>query len=205
MTTEASLVALNEALPSPVGMDRFRPNIVIGGTEPFAEVCISIYKVKSLSRKVWSWLAMVNFTLWFASLYIGLFHSRDGLSVRDGLFVGWFVPDRQYDLIWKWNGLNFWLTICLILSICWSVNFHGFWRWIIRLRQIICLSCENCHDNREENLGFYRVSQFSGVFNSRNTSFFLLPCFWLCDSTDTKKFYGKWSYSCFLGIERTVI
>ena len=40
MTTEASLVALNEALPSPVGMDRFRPNIVIGGTEPFAEVCI---------------------------------------------------------------------------------------------------------------------------------------------------------------------
>ena len=40
MTTEASLVALNEELPSPVGMDRFRPNIVIGGTEPFAEVCI---------------------------------------------------------------------------------------------------------------------------------------------------------------------
>ena len=40
MTTEASVVALNEALPSPVGMDRFRPNIVIGGTEPFAEVCI---------------------------------------------------------------------------------------------------------------------------------------------------------------------
>ncbi|CAH3150256.1 unnamed protein product [Porites lobata] len=37
MTTEASLVPLNEALPSPVGMDRFRPNIVIGGTEPFAE------------------------------------------------------------------------------------------------------------------------------------------------------------------------
>ena len=54
MTTEASLVALNEALPSPVGMDRFRPNIVIGGTEPFAEVCVSSYKIKSLSRKVWS-------------------------------------------------------------------------------------------------------------------------------------------------------
>ena len=54
MTTEASLVALNEALPSPVGMDRFRPNIVIGGTEPFAEVCISIYKIKSLLGKVWS-------------------------------------------------------------------------------------------------------------------------------------------------------
>ena len=42
MTTEASLVALNEALPSPVGMDRFRPNIVIGGTQPFAEVCNGI-------------------------------------------------------------------------------------------------------------------------------------------------------------------
>ena len=51
MTTEASLVPLNDALPSPVGMDRFRPNIVIGGTEPFAEVCI--YKIICLSRKVW--------------------------------------------------------------------------------------------------------------------------------------------------------
>ena len=40
MTTEASLDALNEKLPSPIGMDRFRPNIVIGGTEPYAEVCI---------------------------------------------------------------------------------------------------------------------------------------------------------------------
>jgi len=37
MTTEASLDALNEKLPSPIGMDRFRPNIVIGGTEPYAE------------------------------------------------------------------------------------------------------------------------------------------------------------------------
>ena len=54
MTTEASLVPLNEALPSPVGMDRFRPNIVIGGTEPFAEVCNSIYKIECLLRKVWS-------------------------------------------------------------------------------------------------------------------------------------------------------
>ena len=42
MTTEASLVALNEVLSSPVGMDRFRSNIVIGGTEPFAEVCINL-------------------------------------------------------------------------------------------------------------------------------------------------------------------
>ena len=29
--------------------------------------------------------------------------------------------------------------------------------------QIIRLSCENCHDNREENLGFYHVSQFRVV------------------------------------------
>ena len=50
MTTEASLVALNEALPSPVGMDRFRPNIVIGGTEPFAEVCNGIYKIKCFEK-----------------------------------------------------------------------------------------------------------------------------------------------------------
>ena len=39
MTTESSLVALNKILPTPIGMDRFRANVIIGGTEPFAEVC----------------------------------------------------------------------------------------------------------------------------------------------------------------------
>ena len=39
MTTESSLVELNGILKSPIGMDRFRANVVIGGTEPFAEVC----------------------------------------------------------------------------------------------------------------------------------------------------------------------
>ena len=42
IATEASLVALNKELQSPVSMDRFRPNIVIGGTEPFDEVCVII-------------------------------------------------------------------------------------------------------------------------------------------------------------------
>ena len=43
--------------------------------------------------------------------------------------------------MWKWNGLNFAWTIRLTLSICFSVNFDGFWRWIIRLRRIIHLKC----------------------------------------------------------------
>ena len=33
-------------------------------------------------------------------------------------------------LIWTWKGLNFGWTIRLTLSICFSVNFDGFWRWI---------------------------------------------------------------------------
>ena len=33
--------------------------------------------------------------------------------------------------------LNFGWTIRLTLSFCFSVNFDGFWRWIIRLRRII--------------------------------------------------------------------
>jgi uncharacterized protein YcbX len=37
VTTEASLAALNERLPSPVTMTRFRPNLVIAGAEPWAE------------------------------------------------------------------------------------------------------------------------------------------------------------------------
>jgi len=35
--SEASLADLNARLPSPVTMDRFRPNIVVSGTAPFAE------------------------------------------------------------------------------------------------------------------------------------------------------------------------
>lgn len=42
ITTEASLEALNKELSLPVSMDRFRPNIVVGGTEPFEEVCFSL-------------------------------------------------------------------------------------------------------------------------------------------------------------------
>lgn len=37
MTTESSLVAVNKILSTPIGMDRFRANVIIGGTEPFAE------------------------------------------------------------------------------------------------------------------------------------------------------------------------
>jgi uncharacterized protein YcbX len=34
---EGSLRALNARLPSPVPMDRFRPNLVVSGTQPFEE------------------------------------------------------------------------------------------------------------------------------------------------------------------------
>lgn len=37
LISEASLAALNQRLPTPVSMDRFRPNLVVRGCEPFAE------------------------------------------------------------------------------------------------------------------------------------------------------------------------
>lgn len=37
LASEASLEALNRALPRPVGMERFRPNVVIRGAAPWAE------------------------------------------------------------------------------------------------------------------------------------------------------------------------
>jgi uncharacterized protein YcbX len=37
VTTEASLAALNASLPLPIGMDRFRPNLVIAGTGAWDE------------------------------------------------------------------------------------------------------------------------------------------------------------------------
>ena len=81
MTTEASLVALNEALPSPVGMDRFRANIVIGGTEPFAEVCIFY----------------TSLSLFNSYLYLSI-----SLCERPGLTAG--------NCFWSWSLINFLLT-----------------------------------------------------------------------------------------------
>ena len=43
---------------------------------------------------------------------------------------------RQTDDNMKWNGRNFAWTTRLTLSICCSVNFDGFCRWIIRHRRI---------------------------------------------------------------------
>lgn len=37
LTTQASLDAINRELPEAIGMERFRPNIVVSGTEAFAE------------------------------------------------------------------------------------------------------------------------------------------------------------------------
>ena len=37
LLSEASLAELNQRLPRPVPMNRFRPNLVVGGCEPFAE------------------------------------------------------------------------------------------------------------------------------------------------------------------------
>ena len=39
ITTEESLGALNDALSSPIGMARFRANIVVSGLKAFDEVC----------------------------------------------------------------------------------------------------------------------------------------------------------------------
>lgn len=40
ITTEQSLVALNGVLPSPVTMERFRPNVVVDGLKAYDEVCV---------------------------------------------------------------------------------------------------------------------------------------------------------------------
>ena len=38
IASEASLAAVNEELPSPVTMERFRPNVVVCGSAGFEEV-----------------------------------------------------------------------------------------------------------------------------------------------------------------------
>ena len=38
IASEASLAAVNEELPSPVTMERFRPNVVVSGLAGFEEV-----------------------------------------------------------------------------------------------------------------------------------------------------------------------
>ncbi len=40
IANEASLVAVNEELPSPVTMERFRPNVVVSGLGRYEEVSV---------------------------------------------------------------------------------------------------------------------------------------------------------------------
>jgi uncharacterized protein YcbX len=48
LISEASLVALNARLPAPITMQRFRPNIVVSGCEPFAEDAWATLTIGSL-------------------------------------------------------------------------------------------------------------------------------------------------------------
>lgn len=52
LTSEASLQELNARLPAPVPMDRFRPNLVVRGFEPFAEDGWSRIRIGALSFRV---------------------------------------------------------------------------------------------------------------------------------------------------------
>ena len=48
LTTDSSLAELNERLKQPVGMDRFRPNIVVDGGAPFEEDCWKTLRLGSV-------------------------------------------------------------------------------------------------------------------------------------------------------------
>lgn len=52
LASTASLRALNERLPEPVLMNRFRPNIVIGGAEPFEEDSWKRIKINAITMRV---------------------------------------------------------------------------------------------------------------------------------------------------------
>jgi uncharacterized protein YcbX len=48
MLSEASLAALNERLPRPVPMNRFRPNLVLEGGEPHVEDRLGRFRIGTL-------------------------------------------------------------------------------------------------------------------------------------------------------------
>jgi len=52
LISQASLDDLNRRLPTPVPMNRFRPNLVIAGCEPFAEDCWKRIRIGALSFDV---------------------------------------------------------------------------------------------------------------------------------------------------------
>ena len=55
IANEASLVAVNEELPSPVTMENFRPNVVVSGMKAFEEVSLS---TNVFSRKTYEVLLL---------------------------------------------------------------------------------------------------------------------------------------------------
>jgi uncharacterized protein YcbX len=52
MITEASLNLLNSKLKKPIGMDRFRPNVVLSGAEPHSEDELRNFKIGTAQFKV---------------------------------------------------------------------------------------------------------------------------------------------------------
>ena len=79
----------------------------------------------------------------------GRIHTRDELSVWARV-ISWIIRVRQIirtvdNTSWFENGMVSILawTIRLTFPSCFSLNFDGFWRWIIRLRRIIRFWYEN--------------------------------------------------------------
>jgi uncharacterized protein len=49
LVSEASLADLNARLPSPLGMNRFRPNLVLSGCEPYGEDALTTLRIGEVS------------------------------------------------------------------------------------------------------------------------------------------------------------
>lgn len=52
LASETSLAALNERLPAPLPMNRFRPNLIVSGTAPFAEDAWDRIRVNGVTFRV---------------------------------------------------------------------------------------------------------------------------------------------------------
>ena len=93
VVSEASLAALNARLASPVAMDRFRPNLVVGGALPFAEDEWERFEAGSTTLRCVKPCSRCKVTtIDQISLAEGQEPLRSLSSFRSGAALGWREP-----------------------------------------------------------------------------------------------------------------
>lgn len=131
--SEASLADLNSRLDTPLSMDRFRPNLVVGGARPFEEDTWERYSVGSVRLRGVKPCSRCKVTTINQATgeAAGLEPLRSMAAFRSGNALGWRAPDGE-----SWRGQAFFgFNACLegerggVMAVGDAVHVHSTRDW----------------------------------------------------------------------------